>query len=53
MIDGSIMFSKEQWKRMVWERAWQAEKDSWVHTRILFNEGKLLSRIMGMPGYIV
>ena len=53
MIDGSAMFSKTQWKRVVWERAWQVEKDSWLHTRNLFDEGKMLSRIMGIPGYIV
>ena len=53
MINGVAVFSKQQWKQIVWKRAWQIEKYAWNFTTNLFNDSRLLSRVMGMPGYCI
>ena len=36
MISGVVVYSKQQWKHVVWNRAWQVEKDNWRYTTHLF-----------------
>ena len=53
MLIGVAVFSKRQWKEIVWKRAWQIEEDSWNFTTRLFDDSKLISRVMGIPGYCI
>ena len=51
MISEVTVYSKRQWKQLVWNRAWQVEKDSWRFTTNLFSDSRLITRVMGTPGY--
>ena len=32
MMSGVTVYSKQQWKQLIWSRAWQVEKDNWCFT---------------------
>ena len=53
MLSGITIFSKSQWKQLVWNRAWQVEKDSWHFTTNLYCDSRLITRVMGTPGYCI
>ena len=53
MVIGTVTFSKQAWKVIVWNRAWQIEKGSWNDVTTLFANTSLLNSIMGEPGYSV
>ena len=53
MISGVTIYSKHQWKQLEWNRAWQVEKDNWRFTTHLFSDSRLITRVMGIPGYCI
>ena len=53
MLIGVSIYTKRQWRQIVWDRAWRIEKDSWDFTTVFFNDSMLIKRVMGIPGYCV
>ena len=52
-VCGIIVYSKEAWKRLIWERVWQIEKNGWDFTGAMFRSSKLITRVMGAPSYSI
>ena len=47
------MISKAAWKKQVWEKAWQADRDEWEHEFINNRHLDLLKLYMLQPGYSI
>ena len=43
MLHGTVLYSKKQWKDMVWEKAWYLENQDWHFRTNLFNSTKYIS----------
>ena len=46
MVRGTKLFSKPQWKELVWQRAWNLEDQDWEYRSSLFKSTVNLKRIM-------
>ena len=53
MLEGTIVYSKTQWKELVWARAWNLESQDWVIRTSFFRSTKILKGIMVQPGPLV
>ena len=52
-ICGTFVYTKQAWKKIVCDRAWLIERESWNNVSLLFNNSRLLCRVMEEPGYSV
>ena len=53
MVKGLAIFSKTQWSKMVWRKAWQVEDTDWFFRSSLLKYTLRLSKTMGDVCYLV
>ena len=53
MLEGTRVYSKTQWKELVWARAWNLESQDWVIRTSLFHSTKILKGVMVQPGPLI
>ena len=52
MVLRGHMFSKEVWKRMVWDRGWSLEDTYWSLEARLYKDLDLIVRVCSRPQYL-
>ena len=45
MLHGIRLFRKNQWKEIVWRRAWEIERQDWIIRSSLFNNTKTINTV--------
>ena len=45
MFNGTRVYSKFQWKELVWKRAWDVENQDWSIRTSLFSSTKIINRV--------
>ena len=53
MINGTVIYSKQKWKEIVWSKSWVLEKESWRYASMFFNSSELICRVMSTPCYSI
>ena len=52
MIVAGHMYGKPIWRKIVWDRVWDIEKQDWELRVMHFRSTKLLNDVIGNPGYL-
>ena len=53
MTSGTVEYSKQGWKQLIWDRAWQIEKGAWSDGSSLFAISPLISKKIKTETYFV
>ena len=53
MINGTILFTKYEWKKAVWQAAWRIEDEDWEYRSNLYRSTMTLKRISGEVAYLI
>ena len=53
MLRGMVIYSKPQWKDMIWRRAWEIEKSDWSYRSTIYKATYNLSPIGNGGSYLV